>query len=78
LKLLYVAPERLTMESFVERLRQTAAFFLAVDEAHCISMWGHDFRPEYRALSLIRQAWPDLPSCLHGHGQSPRSERHRA
>jgi len=61
LKLLYVAPERLTMESFVERLRQTPLSFLAVDEAHCISMWGHDFRPEYRALSLIRQAWPDLP-----------------
>ncbi|HNY27161.1 MAG TPA: RecQ family ATP-dependent DNA helicase [Candidatus Sumerlaeota bacterium] len=61
LKLLYVAPERLTMDSFVERLRQTPLSFIAVDEAHCISMWGHDFRPEYRALSLIRQELPNLP-----------------
>ncbi len=65
LKLLYVAPERLTMDSFMDRMRQTPLSFVAVDEAHCISMWGHDFRPEYRALSLIRQELPNLP--IHGY-----------
>ncbi len=59
-RLLYVAPERLVMDGFLVRLRQAAPAFFAIDEAHCISQWGHDFRPEYRQLRLLRDAFPGL------------------
>ena len=52
-KLLYVAPESLTKEDNVEFLKQTKISFYAIDEAHCISEWGHDFRPEYRRIPPI-------------------------
>ena len=52
-KLLYVAPESLTKEEYIEFLRSAGVSFVAVDEAHCISEWGHDFRPEYRNLRTI-------------------------
>jgi ATP-dependent DNA helicase RecQ len=52
-KLLYVAPESLTKEEYIEFLRSVGVSFVAVDEAHCISEWGHDFRPEYRNLRTI-------------------------
>jgi ATP-dependent DNA helicase RecQ len=58
IQLLYLAPERLVMDGFLERLQRAAPAFVAVDEAHCISQWGHDFRPEYRQLRALRQALP--------------------
>ena len=60
LKLLYLAPERLVSESFLSLLRTTELSFIAVDEAHCVSMWGHDFRPEYRQLGLIKRLFPKI------------------
>ncbi|MEQ5122360.1 ATP-dependent DNA helicase RecQ [Morganella morganii] len=61
IKLLYVAPERLLMSSFIRQLQQWQLSLLAVDEAHCISQWGHDFRPEYCAIGELRQHLPGVP-----------------
>jgi ATP-dependent DNA helicase RecQ len=61
LKLLYVAPERLVLDSFLGVLRKTQLSFIAIDEAHCVSMWGHDFRPEYRQLAILKKVFPDVP-----------------
>jgi ATP-dependent DNA helicase RecQ len=58
--LLYLAPERLVMDGVLERLQRAAPAFFAVDEAHCISQWGHDFRPEYRQLRALREAFPGV------------------
>ncbi|GIU46525.1 ATP-dependent DNA helicase RecQ [Shewanella sairae] len=61
LKLLYVSPERLLQASFIDRLHELNVSLFAIDEAHCISQWGHDFRPEYAALGRLRQQFPQVP-----------------
>jgi ATP-dependent DNA helicase RecQ len=60
-KLLYVAPERVMQSGFLNDLREWKPTLLAIDEAHCISEWGHDFRPEYRQLVQLRKVFPELP-----------------
>jgi ATP-dependent DNA helicase RecQ len=60
-KLLYVAPERLLLSGFLEDLKKWNPALIAVDEAHCISEWGHDFRPEYRQLPVLRDLFPQTP-----------------
>ncbi|MCP4504781.1 MAG: DNA helicase RecQ, partial [Fuerstiella sp.] len=60
LKMLFAAPERLVQQRTIEFLADVELSFIAIDEAHCISNWGHDFRPEYRRLSDLRQAFPDI------------------
>ena len=61
LKLLYISPERLSVDGVLETLAAWNCVAVAVDEAHCISDWGHDFRPDYRLLSRIRATFPDIP-----------------
>src|SRR5437868_2125655 len=60
-RMLYVAPERLMLETFLERALNWNIAQFAIDEAHCISEWGHDFRPEYRELKKLRKHLPDVP-----------------
>ncbi len=59
-KFLFVSPERLKTEIFIERVKKMNVSLIAVDEAHCISEWGHDFRPEYRRIAEIRQLLPEV------------------
>jgi ATP-dependent DNA helicase RecQ len=61
IKLLYIAPERLAIPAFLSFLKGLDISLFAIDEAHCISEWGHDFRPEYRQLKLIGTSFPDVP-----------------
>lgn len=61
LDLLYVAPERLLMDGFLQLLKNCRLSLFAIDEAHCISEWGHDFRPEYRRLSVLTELFPEVP-----------------
>ncbi|MCK4745227.1 DNA helicase RecQ [Candidatus Parcubacteria bacterium] len=61
IKILYVAPERLALESFQKFLKSVSVKLIAIDEAHCISEWGHDFRPDYRALKLLKKQFPKVP-----------------
>jgi ATP-dependent DNA helicase RecQ len=60
-RLLYVAPERLMLDTFLERALNWNIAQFAIDEAHCISEWGHDFRPDYRELKKLRKHLPDVP-----------------
>lgn len=60
-RLLYVAPERLMLSGFLSDLQRWQVSLIAVDEAHCISEWGHDFRPEYRQLAQLREVFPAVP-----------------
>lgn len=61
LNLLYVAPERLLTARFLDQLERTEVALFAIDEAHCVSQWGHDFRPEYRELAILHQRFPQVP-----------------
>jgi len=61
LDLLYVAPERLLMERTLELLGRSTPALFAIDEAHCVSQWGHDFRPEYIRLSVLHERFPQVP-----------------
>jgi len=60
LKLLYLSPERLVSQDFLKVLHKIKLSFVAIDEAHCVSMWGHDFRPEYRQLGLLKRLFPGV------------------
>ena len=64
IKLLYIAPERLDSEMFLDGLQGVKVPLIAVDEAHCISQWGHDFRPSYRLISRMLEIFPDNPTVL--------------
>ena len=61
LDLLYVAPERLLTASFLQLMERMSIALFAIDEAHCVSQWGHDFRPEYLQLSILHERFPDVP-----------------
>ncbi|HEY7596397.1 MAG TPA: DNA helicase RecQ [Actinophytocola sp.] len=61
LDLLYLAPERLTVESTLRLLDRGTVALFAIDEAHCVAQWGHDFRPDYLQLSALHERWPDVP-----------------
>jgi ATP-dependent DNA helicase RecQ len=61
LDLLYVAPERLLTPRFIDLLERTKIALFAIDEAHCVSQWGHDFRPEYRQLTILCERFPGIP-----------------
>ena len=61
IKLLYVAPERMVLGSFIDFLRSVKINFFVVDEAHCVSEWGHEFRADYRELYLLKEHFPDVP-----------------
>ncbi|MGY0231042.1 DNA helicase RecQ [Longispora urticae] len=61
LDLLYLAPERLRVDTTVQLLDRGKISLFAIDEAHCVAQWGHDFRPDYLALSMLHERWPDVP-----------------
>ena len=61
LKILYLSPERIVQSSFLDSLKGMNISLFAIDEAHCISQWGHEFRPEYRKLSVLRNLFPTVP-----------------
>ncbi|MEV0529359.1 DNA helicase RecQ [Streptomyces sp. NPDC050439] len=61
LDVLYLAPERLRLEGTLDLLSRAKISVFAIDEAHCVAQWGHDFRPDYLALSLLGERWPDVP-----------------
>lgn len=72
LKLLYLSPERLLTDRTLSFLQQTPLSFIAVDEAHCISEWGHDFRPEYRGLCILKEMFPKIAIHAYTATATPR------
>ncbi len=75
LDLLYVSPERFAMDAFTRMLKSVCLAFVAIDEAHCISEWGHDFRPDYLLLSQIVKLFPSCPIAAFTATATPRVER---
>ena len=75
LDLLYLAPERLLMESTLELLAQAPLALVAIDEAHCVSQWGHDFRPEYLQLSILGERFPGVPRIALTATADPRTRQ---
>ncbi len=73
LNLLYVAPERLLTVRFLDQLEHTEVALFAIDEAHCVSQWGHDFRPEYRELAILHQRFPRVPRIALTATADPRT-----
>jgi ATP-dependent DNA helicase RecQ len=73
LNLLYVAPERLLTARFLDQLERTEVALFAIDEAHCVSQWGHDFRPEYRELAILHQRFPQVPRIALTATADPRT-----
>ena len=75
LDLLYVAPERLLTGRFLSLLERSAIALFAIDEAHCVSQWGHDFRPEYRQLTVLHERWPQVPRIALTATADPPTQR---
>jgi ATP-dependent DNA helicase RecQ len=75
LDLLYVAPERLLTPRFLSLLDRAPLALFAIDEAHCVSQWGHDFRPEYRELTILHERWPQLPRIALTATADPPTQR---
>ncbi|MEI7035889.1 DNA helicase RecQ [Fulvimonas yonginensis] len=73
LKLLYVAPERLLTPRFLGLLERIGVGLFAIDEAHCVSQWGHDFRPEYRELTILHERFPQVPRIALTATADPRT-----
>ncbi|SIR08824.1 DNA helicase RecQ [Solilutibacter tolerans] len=75
LDLLYVAPERLLTPRFLSLIERSDIALFAIDEAHCVSQWGHDFRPEYRQLTVLHERWPDIPRIALTATADPPTQR---
>ncbi|WP_298580646.1 DNA helicase RecQ [uncultured Luteimonas sp.] len=75
LDLLYVAPERLLTARFLSLLERAPLALFAIDEAHCVSQWGHDFRPEYRELTILHERWPQVPRIALTATADPPTQR---
>ncbi|WP_054660273.1 DNA helicase RecQ, partial [Stenotrophomonas pictorum] len=75
LQLLYVAPERLLTGRFLSLLSRARIALFAIDEAHCVSQWGHDFRPEYRQLTVLHERWPQIPRIALTATADPPTQR---
>ncbi|UYB53421.1 DNA helicase RecQ [Xanthomonas sp. AM6] len=75
LDLLYVAPERLLTPRFLSLVERSRIALFAIDEAHCVSQWGHDFRPEYRQLTVLHERWPQIPRIALTATADPPTQR---
>src|SRR4051794_21718968 len=73
LDLLYMSPERLLMPGTLDRLARRQIALIAIDEAHCVSAWGHEFRPEYRALARLAETFPGVPRIALTATADPRT-----